>query len=1054
MTIPKVTSFEQLYADRRSYVDTARRNGFEAGLRSLLSELYPDNAHFIYELLQNAEDAGAREVSFDLRPHGLRVEHDGRRLFDLRDIASITGIGQSTKKDDTTTIGKFGVGFKAVFAYTEAPEIHSGEHSFAVHDLFVPTRISGEAAPDRTTFWFPFNRAAKPADRAAAEVAAALRDISATTLLFLNHIALISCSLPGGEERLIERHSVDGHIIKIETDHDGEPPSYWYRVTGNVEVDGRPYPAAAAFALQPPSGEQRGPKRFIVKPDKGRVFIYFPAVKETSGLRFHIHSQFASTVARDSVRDDPGNDELVAGIGELIVAALPAMREAGLITDGLLETLPNKRDDLPDRYDVLRTQIIEAFDSEKLTPVAGGGHAPATELWRTDYASVRSALSVDDADFLWALTHSGNEWEPSPGWLRSAEGRAKAFLDSLTAANFDRDLLTRAMREVARWYTTTDPRLHRWTSWLAAKHNDWLRKFYVALGDLSHDGSDSPESHLLRHELMRIPLVRVHHGIGFDHVRSSAAHLPTAPGARANGLVPDSLVVFGEDNSREGRALRQFYQGLDVRPWDAAAQLDACFSLYGSQPGQRLPAVTDEHLADLLELKKLIERGAISATTYADKPIFVALRRDGTTHWASARSIYLDDPFVLTGLSALYQSQRFPGHPLSLLSPDYADQRSLDVAVMVELLGATSGLTIEQVRIWDNPRFKSHWRYDGNENSNMISRDWVIPHLALIVSTEDEALLRNLWKTVVSADAGVADAVYQSNRSKPSRVIDSRLAQDLSSAAWILDRDGNFRRPEDMTVDELADGLGSPANSELLRRAGFGRKAAADAQQEREYAEFAKKLGFVPEQLRTLAELAEKNPEKLAALVADAETQVRLPGGSSLSPESRSRRAGEVAAKAPQRRYDDRVRSVRIQVPGHISDARSYLRRHYTNDDGELICQICLLPMPFQIRTGDYYFEAVQFVRDAGRDLQENRLALCPTCAAKYQHARGTKLEDLRIDLLTQEIGHREAIAIDVVLAGVPRQVRFVGKHAIDLQAALVASEASLLDEDDIEFDN
>ena len=174
-------------------------------------------------------------------------------------------------------------------------------------------------------------------------------------------------------------------------------------------------------------------------------------------------------MARDSVRDDTGNDELVAGIGELIVAALPAMRDADLITDGLLEALPDKRDDLPDRYDVLRTKIIEAFDSEKLTPMAGGGHAPAIELWRSDYASVRSALSVDDADFLWSLTHSGNEWEPSPGWLRSAEGRAKAFLDSLTAPNFNRDLLTRAIREVARWNTTTDPRLNRWTSWLAAK---------------------------------------------------------------------------------------------------------------------------------------------------------------------------------------------------------------------------------------------------------------------------------------------------------------------------------------------------------------------------------------------------------------------------------------------------------------------------------------------------------------------------------------------------------------------------------------------------------
>ena len=156
----------------------------------LLADLYPDNAHFIYELLQNAEDAGAREVTFDLQADGLRVEHDGPRLFDLDDIESITGIGQSTKADDVTRIGKFGVGFKAVFAYTQTPVIHSGEHSFAIHDLFVPVPVPRDGRAGWTTFWFPFDRADKPADRAATEVATALREISRTTLLFLNNIPL------------------------------------------------------------------------------------------------------------------------------------------------------------------------------------------------------------------------------------------------------------------------------------------------------------------------------------------------------------------------------------------------------------------------------------------------------------------------------------------------------------------------------------------------------------------------------------------------------------------------------------------------------------------------------------------------------------------------------------------------------------------------------------------------------------------------------------------------------------------------------------------------
>ena len=60
-----------------------------------------------------------------------------------------------------------------------------------------------------------------------------------------------------------------------------------------------------------------------MKPVDGQVFIYFPAVKETSGLKFHVHAPFASTVARDSVRDDPGNDAIVEGIAELVAEALP-----------------------------------------------------------------------------------------------------------------------------------------------------------------------------------------------------------------------------------------------------------------------------------------------------------------------------------------------------------------------------------------------------------------------------------------------------------------------------------------------------------------------------------------------------------------------------------------------------------------------------------------------------------------------------------------------------------------------------------------------------------
>ena len=128
---------EELHKKRNEWVQSTKANNFDSGIYNLLTELYPDNAHFIYELLQNAEDAGASEISFILSKSNLTVFHDGRP-FNKQDIDGITSIGQGTKANDVNKIGKFGVGFKAVFSYTSTPQIFSGEFNFEIKDLVVP----------------------------------------------------------------------------------------------------------------------------------------------------------------------------------------------------------------------------------------------------------------------------------------------------------------------------------------------------------------------------------------------------------------------------------------------------------------------------------------------------------------------------------------------------------------------------------------------------------------------------------------------------------------------------------------------------------------------------------------------------------------------------------------------------------------------------------------------------------------------------------------------------------------------------------------------------
>lgn len=1067
-----MTTFEELSVRRRAYVEAARDNGFEQGLRKLLADLYPDNAHFIYELLQNAEDAGAREVIFDLKADGLQVKHDGPRLFDLRDIESITGIGQSTKADEATSIGKFGVGFKAVFAYTQTPVIHSGAHSFAIHDLFVPAKVATGAQKGWTTFWFPFDRAEKPTSRATQEVATALREISQTTLLFLNNIHLIACSLPDGDERLLERRALDEHVVEIESAQEDGGPSYWYRIAGNVTVDGVSYPAAAAFALEAHASKQKDPKNYSVQPVDGQVFIYFPAVKESSGLKFHLHAPFASTVARDSVRDDPGNDALVEGIAELITAALPRMRDAGLLTDGLLRTLPNDNDDLPKRYAVLRDRVTAAFGAESFTPMAGGGHAPSSSLLRSD-RPVRSALSVEDVNFLRGLEADVAN-DLAVGWLPVREGRGRAFLDSLEALSFGQDELSVAFEVAGTAYNEVAAledddeddnasevrgQLAAWNAWISGKDDAWLRELYAMLEGLAPKSRtynyllDRAGSEFLS-GLATAPLLRIQDCDGVRHVPGNEAYLPTAPGLRGRQLVIDTLAVFEDtDDSSDKesrRALRNFYEHAEVKRWDAAAQLDARFGTYAEEPA----SVTERHLADLVTLKRLLDDKAVAPSTYAATRMLVAVRNDGSRFWATPRETYLDEPFVSTGLESLYTFAGYVGNRPGQLAPEYFDTSS-GVTALAQALGSITGLVIDRVPIWNNPRFEKSWRYNARENQNMVARDWRIPHLETILATGDETLLRSLWRVVAAADETCAEAIYRANASSRVYRVPSQLLQSLSTQAWILDSDGNLSRPQDMTIADLAEGLVMPANAPLMDQLGFGRKATLEAMRQRGDEARAKDLGL--ESVAVLHEIVKaynEDPDAFRQWRA-ARGMATLPDAPSAAPEQRAKRAGDLAAGAPVRKFETRVRSVYVQVPGHRSNAKGYLTQLYSNDDGIMFCQICTSPMPFKV-SGEYYFEAVQFVTNATHDLRENRLALCPTCAAKYRHASGTSAEDLRDDLLTQGVEHKGSITVDVILADQIAQVRFVGKHAIDLQAALsAATEHERIEADDLsEFED
>lgn len=173
------------------------------GIKNSVVEKYSDQAHFIYELLQNADDAKATKARFILESNRLIFAHNGSRHFSvtdpekeeedslsgtLGDINAITAIANSNKTE--ASIGKFGVGFKAVFQYTSTPHIYDPNFCFKISRFIVPILLDKDfpgRRSEETLFVFPFDHPERSEDEAYQDIADKLRNLS-FPLLFLTNL--------------------------------------------------------------------------------------------------------------------------------------------------------------------------------------------------------------------------------------------------------------------------------------------------------------------------------------------------------------------------------------------------------------------------------------------------------------------------------------------------------------------------------------------------------------------------------------------------------------------------------------------------------------------------------------------------------------------------------------------------------------------------------------------------------------------------------------------------------------------------------------------------
>lgn len=1026
----KYTSLDHLSTERRREVDAAS-NLLGDGLRDLLAGLYSDKAHFIYELLQNAEDAHASSVSFHVKEDCLVFSHDGTKDFSLADIVAITRIG-SNKRGDDTTIGQFGVGFKAVFSYTARPVIRSGDYAFAIEEMFIPRPLDHEPLPGFTEFTFPFDRADKPADLARVEIEEGLRGLEETTLLFLTSIRQIRFTLSDGDTGALERTEEAYPLVSI-THRVGHESlqSKWLRLVGDRSLspiipEGRT--VAAAFHLEeeaerkPGKGKRRALAVGALK--RGETCVYFPAPKEQSDLKFHIHAPFAPTPSRESIKEIPENAELVSAIGKLIVGALPMIRDEGWLTDGFLAALPNPEDELVAPYDGIFDALYDAFRTDAFTPTIGGGYAPAAEMVASP-GIFRTALSASDLSFLTALI---GDYPSSPRWLPERTGRANQFLLGLDVREFGWSELDDVFGAVDDAYEEgdTDSTGQQWSSWLDGKDDAQLGALYELLGAGFEAGEFRSGWHINGFDG---PLIRVWLEGSPVLVPKDEAHLPATPDDTTDGRVVRDVAYFEDDpHSRSKTRRMAFFSGIEVRRWDERALVKARVKCYENRQWPDDP----QHFNDLRLFIAYLKGSPRDSALFRDVHLMKVDGEQGEL-WAPTSQVYIDAPFRETGLSALY------GHG-AIWYPLCSSYRGRVAGVddFVLALGGKGSLSIREATAYENPEYEPRWYTVGTRWTDQgTKRDWDLPEVPAILESGNRTLLKSLWDLAVSSPEHYARAVFQLNGSATPHPMRSQLAQRLEGE-WILDRTGKLRTPRSMTVEDLPPGWPEPPARSLVMALGFGADARERDAMAQVRAERAREIGIPVAFLDVLDGLADDEREAaFAEFIERARAYRHFPVSAPSNPSRRAALVEAEAADAPNFATERRLRSVVIGRGEAAQRTHQYLREQYTDDAGVMYCQVCHNALPFKI-ADEWYFEAVQFVKARAKTHHRNALATCAACSALYSLTRSTADAAL-IESLQNEVIDSQAdrVTLRVVLYGRRHELWFTGRHALDLRAAL-----------------
>lgn len=1046
--------FESLSTRRRKFVASMRENNFERGIHQSTVEKYADPAHFVYELLQNAEDQNATSAMFFLNRDGLIFVHDGKS-FTEQDVENITGLGNSEKPQQANKIGRFGIGFKSVFAITNRPcietRLNNSPFAFAIEDLVVPETLPQPGDVEhRTKFILPF--LAGQEQSLHNTIRNKLLGLGADALLFLDHLKSI-CWQAGEEEvtLLCQREEGGGYCRLIQ-----ETPNATMPATHN-EVAYRLYSKQVHFkdadrdltvrlAFRIENGQ------LTCEPGLSTANVFFPT-EEKTGLKFRLHAPFLLNDSRANIKqNNPVNVQLIRACADLLIEVLPNLRDRGLLTGEALACLPLREDDFPARDELfgsamgdapfrpLFEAVRTAFRTQELLPTALGSSVPHVKAAKARVSDSKPLRQLFGQPQLTAL--SGNTSTTPVCWIseKIAKNVTREIWDYLTKVLEIDDL---DGEKVAR---QLDARF------LETQTDEWMVRFYEFLNDqpaLWRMGRIPSLAGPLRSK----PIIRVEI-CGGDPNRGNTSTNQITP--FVGELSTPNVYLGAADRSgfrvvkpaiqQNAEALR-FLMALGLKEPDVTdfvirrvlqkyvPMSDDIKNISESQYAEDLTLIAQAIGTDVVADRNRLD------VAFNNKPFIKAFNaaNPNDLSWKKPAQVHLPEPELLVWFAGnpniWYPHEEVLTHPRwdAIVNFVNCNHQTMPNTIGVKAKRPESDNHVTLV-----DRRGRHQR-----GLNRFDPDATVEEIDYALNHINIGRSRILWRLLLANIEQISGTVEESTFANYSNATQSDqlsyLGERVRTHGWLPDQaseySGVFYIPSEIVLMQLPDEFSDDVNAqELSIKLGINQPAEE---------EVAEKLGVPADALAAFVIAYKRDPE--ITKLFDLRPAPEFP--SILMPNSERRMAKviEQALNAPDVTFEMKNRSVRVFLDGFYTDKRVYLRHFYESEDGKVLCQICCKPMPFRLYDDTDYFEAVECLKRFPTEHPQNHLALCPVCAAKYKYANGYSDDQWR-----NAVAESDSMEISIILAREEVKVRFVEPHLVDLKAILSAAFAKATSTKDV----